>query len=316
MQRKTYLKILLGIVTLILLVKFLTTLFAEPWIRKKILTTLNEKNRDYLIDIDKVHISLIKRGIELESIILSSKQNHKDGRDLKAKIASVKFKGINIAKALFKKDIDINEVTISNSNIKGKILFSREAKPPIVLPLNIRIRRILFNKTDLSIRNISNAQSYLVKEGALKFCNLQVEKHDTLSPGIVKQFDFEAKELNPILEKNAFIYATSGKIDTMNFSFMANNTKATGKMTLLYHGSDIAVKNKKTDDTTAFRERFISSIVNIKVLDSNPLPNEEVREGIIDFERDPERFLFHYCFRSILPGIKSSLVKTKKRENS
>jgi hypothetical protein len=123
----------------------------------------------------------------------------------------------------------------------------------------------------------------------------------------------EANELNPILEKYAFIYATSGKIDAMNFSLTANNTKATGKMTLLYHGLDIAVKNKETDDTTAFRERFISFIANRKVLDSNPVPDEDVREGIIDYERDPERFLFSYCFRSILSGIKSSLVKSPKK---
>ena len=123
----------------------------------------------------------------------------------------------------------------------------------------------------------------------------------------------EANELNPILEKYAFIYATSGKIDAMNFSLTANNTKATGKMTLLYHGLDIAVKNKETDDTTAFRERFISFIANRKVLDSNPVPDEDVREGIIDYERDPERFLFSYCFRSILSGIKFSLVKSPKK---
>jgi hypothetical protein len=129
--------------------------------------------------------------------------------------------------------------------------------------------------------------------------------------------DLEANELNPILEKYAFIYAVSGKIDAMNFSFTANNANATGKMTMLYHGLDIAVKNKRTDDTTAFRERSISLIANIKVLDSNPVPGKDVREGIIDYKRDPERFLFSYCFKSILSGIKSSLVKSpKKRKNS
>jgi hypothetical protein len=123
----------------------------------------------------------------------------------------------------------------------------------------------------------------------------------------------EANELNPILEKNAFIYVTSGTIDTMNFSFTANNAKATGKMTILYHGLDIAIKNKQTDDTTAFRERFISFIANRKVLDSNPIPDEDIREGIIDYERDPEKFLFGYCFKSILSGIRSSLDKSPKK---
>jgi hypothetical protein len=99
----------------------------------------------------------------------------------------------------------------------------------------------------------------------------------------------------------------------MNFSFTANNAKATGKMTILYHELDIAIKNKQTDDTTAFRERFISFITNRKVLDSNPIPDEDIREGIIDYERDPEKFLFSYCFKSILSGIKSSLVKSPKK---
>ncbi len=125
--------------------------------------------------------------------------------------------------------------------------------------------------------------------------------------------DMEANELNPILEKSAYIYATSGKIDKMNFSFSADNTNAAGKMTMLYHGLDITVKNKRTDDTTAFKERFISWIANRRVMDSNPVPGDDVRAGIIYFDRDPERFLFHYCFRSILSGITSSLSKNPEK---
>jgi len=525
---KIFLKILLGVITVALLIKFLTIVFVEPWIGKKIQAALNENNRDYIVEIDKVHVLMISSGLELESITVCSKQEQRAGRDVKGKIASIKFKGINLAKVIFKNDIDISEVTIYNSSIKGKIPFSGEATPPIVSPLNIRIGRIFFDKIDLAIQSTLTAQAYSVKEGVLKVYDLQVEKRDTLSLGIVKQFDFEAEELfsvssdsmysytasdiiysatsktlvvksfsiqpnyadynftsryefqtdcieagfsniyvhdfsaagyfksrslvssyieigkmdvnvfrdnrkkfrhvnksafqdviynypgiihidsiglisgnvtytehvekanepgrisfndihakiykitndtiyktenaslelrgdallmgkgkmtillkgrifdnhntfslngtlsgfeanelNPMLEKNAFIYVTSGKIDAMNFSFTANNTKATGKMIMLYHGLDIAVKNKRTDDTTAFRERLISLIAKRKVLDSNPIPNEDVREGIIDYERDPERFLFNYCFKSILSGIKSSLVKSpKKRKNS
>jgi len=96
----------------------------------------------------------------------------------------------------------------------------------------------------------------------------------------------------------------------MNFSITANNTKSTGKMTMLYHGLDIAVKNKRTNDTTAFKEIFILLIVNSKVLDSNPVPGENVREGIMDYEKDPEEFFLSYCFKSILSGIISSLAES------
>ncbi len=522
-----YLKILLGILTLVLLIKFLTIVFVEPWVGKKIQVALNEKDGDYIIEIDKVHIQLITSGIELESITICSKQEHGGERDLNGEIEFIKFRGINFAKVLLKKDIYISKVNISNSSITGKIPFSREAIQPIVLRLNIRIGRILIDTTDLVMENTLTAQSYSVKEGILKVYDLQVDEQDTLSPCIVKKIDFEAKELvsvssdsmysytargifysatsntlevnsfsiepnyteynftsryefqtdrieagfsnicvhdfyaagyfrsrslissyieigkmdmkvfrdkrkefrhvnkpafqdmiynypgtiqidsigltngiiiytehaeeanepgsislneinakiyqitnntiyktenafivlkanalfmekgkmsillkarvfdihntfslngtlsgleanalNPILEKSAFMYATSGKIDSMNFSFTANNSKAVGKMTLLYHGLDLAVKNKRTDDTTAFKERFISLIANRNVMDSNPIPDEDIREGIINYERDSERFLFNYCFKSILSGIKSSLAKSPQKSNN
>ena len=99
----------------------------------------------------------------------------------------------------------------------------------------------------------------------------------------------------------------------MNFNFTANNDKATGVMTLRYHDLDVAVINKRTEKTSAIKERLSSYMANIKILDSNPLPGEKVRTGIIDYERDPEKFLFNYSFKSILSGIKSSLVLEKKK---
>jgi hypothetical protein len=123
----------------------------------------------------------------------------------------------------------------------------------------------------------------------------------------------EANELNPILEKNAFFYVTSGKIDAMSFSFTADNYRSTGKMIMLYHGLDIAVKNRQTDDTTAFRERFVSFIANGRIPDSNPVQGKEAREGTIDYIRDPERSVFHYCFRSVLSGIISTLSDGNKK---
>jgi len=524
MKRNIFLKILLGIVTLMLLIKLSMSVFIDPCVRKRIETTLNERNSDYIVTIGKVHILMISSGIKLSGIKIRPKKDNSGILYLCGEIASVKLKGIKLAKAIFNKDINIRKITISESSFMGKIPFPTEAITPVVLPLNIRIGIVLFDKINLSVDNTANAASYSIKDGVLKLYEVQVGKQDTLSSDIVKQFDFEAKELvsvssdsmylfkangltyltasntlvitnisiqpnytdydftsryefqtsrieagfsdiyfydfyasdyfrsgslksswieigkmdmnvfrdmrkqfphgnkpaflemvynypgiiqidsigllngnviytehaeeanepgsinfneisvkmykitndtiyktendsselrgdallmgkgkmtillkgrifdsqntfslngtlsamdanelNPILEKNAFIYATSGKIDSMNFSFTANNARATGKMILLYHGLDIAVKNKQTDDTTAFRERFISLIVNRKVSDSNPIANDDVREGIIDYERDPEKFLLDYYVKSILSGIRSSFDKSPKK---
>ena len=526
MKNRKYLKILLGIVATVLLIAFLITLSVKPWIRKKIVATFNEENSDYIVTIDKVSTSMIPSGIELEGITIGTKTDYGGVVDLKGEIGSIKLKGINLIKAIFKKDINIRKLTISESNLIGKISSPRDTVTPIVLPLNMRIGTVIFNKMNLLVENSTNAASYSVTDGILRLYDVHAGKQDTLSADLIKLLDFKAKELlsvssdsmhtfkaggvsysatsnvldvdsfnilpnytdydftsrydfqtnrieagfsnihvndfnmaaflrsgnlisssieigemnmkvfrdkrkkfrhmnkpafqdmiynypgniridlvslkkgnviytvhteeanepgyisfneinaeiynitndsvyktkndsiilngnallmgkgkmtvllkaklfdnrnrfsmdgtlsgmeagelNPILEKSAFIYATSGKINSMNFSFTADNTKAAGRLTVLYQGLDIAVKNKQTDDTTAFRERFISFIANIKVMDSNPLPDKEVRIGIIDFERDPEKFLFHYCFRSILSGITSSLAKNPKGIN-
>jgi hypothetical protein len=69
--------------------------------------------------------------------------------------------------------------------------------------------------------------------------------------------------------------------------------------------------SKQTGDTTAIKEHIKSLIANIIVIESNPMPGKEVRPGIIEYERDPERFLFGYFFRSLLSGIKTSVTKSK-----
>ena len=187
---------------------------------------------------------------------------------------------------------------------------------------------VSFNEFNAKIYKITNDTVYKTEKGYLKMIAearlMGKARMTVLLKG--KLFDkhnafilngtlsgMEAKDLNPMLEKNAFIYATSGKIDKMNFSFTADNSRAFGKMILLYHGLAVALKNKRTDDTTALKERVTSIIANIKVIDSNPVPKEAVREGIIANPRDPERFIFNYCAKSILSGIKSSIVKSPKK---
>jgi len=121
--------------------------------------------------------------------------------------------------------------------------------------------------------------------------------------------EMEAAELNPILENNAFITITSGKINAMDFSFSANNTKATGHLKLLYQGLDFDVVNKQTGETDAIAEQVKSLIANIIVMESNPMPDDGVRLGIIDYERDPEKFLFNYVVKSLTTGLKTSVTK-------
>jgi hypothetical protein len=507
----------------VLLVLLIIPVALEPWAEKKIQDKFNDKVRDYRLDIGKLNISIIKRGVELENITLSSKQEKEGVAVLKGEITSVRIKGVKLLKAIFRQDIEIFEVTVSDSRIAGEFHFPGKAVNAKISPLNITIDRLILDNFSLELKSDSTAQAYLIRDGFIYFQYLKVEKSDTLSPVILKQFDFDAKELktvtsdslytiaalginysavsktlsvsnfaiqpnytdyeftsrhqfesdridaelsqisfhdfsaedfiksgnltgsyievgeiglkafrdkreefrhvnkptlqeliysypgtididsvgilngsityvehaeganepgmirfdelkamiykisndtlyktkegylelkaeallmgkgkanvflkgrifdrentfemhgtlsameamemNPILEKNAFLYVTSGNIETMNFSFAANNTRATGNMQLNYKGLNLTIKNKHTDDTTAFKEQLISMIANMKIMDSNPMPGEELRTGVIYYERDPEKFLFNYFVKSIMSGITSSLVRNPK----
>ncbi|MBU1014713.1 MAG: hypothetical protein KKG99_17090 [Bacteroidetes bacterium] len=524
MNMNSFFKILLGTVIFLLLVILLTTVFVEPWVRKKIQTAFNEKNKNYIVVVDKVHLVLIRPGIELKNITIYSKRMHENLRELKVEIAFMKFSGIDLIKAIFSNNLNIREITISDSRIIGVVRFPEEAELQLVSSFNLRIGSITFNKIDCFLKNASTFEAYSVKEGVLKLWNVEVKKKDTINPGIIKQFDFKAEELkkvsadsmhtytvngiiyssssntlsvnkftlqpnytdydftsryafqkerieasfnhifvhnfsaiaylndknlvssyieigkldmnifrdkrkefkrmnkpafqdmiynypgliqidsiglltgnvsytqhpekankpgsssfneihakiynitndavyktesaflelraealfmgkskmdivlkakifdeqntfsvngtfsemetnelNSVLEHNAFIHVKVGKLDKMNFSFMANNSNATGKMTMLYHGLKIELINKRTDESTAIKEKIMSFIANMKIIDSNPVPGKVVREGLIYYEREPEHFLINYCFKSILSGIKSSLKESPRR---
>jgi hypothetical protein len=189
--------------------------------------------------------------------------------------------------------------------------------------------RITFSNIKASIHKVTNDSVYKMKEAFLwlKAEGMFMDKSQIsvlLKAKIYDQqntftmnghlSDLELKALNPMLENSAFVVVTAGKIDTMDFHFVANNAKASGNMKLLYHGLAVTVINKETGDTTGLKQNVISFLTNRKLIDSNPLPGKEIREGKIDHERDPERFLFNYCFRSIFSGIRTTVMKNPKDE--
>jgi hypothetical protein len=200
--------------------------------------------------------------------------------------------------------------------LSGNIVYTEHAEEAI------EKGSISFNEIDARIYKITNDTIYKTEKAYLRLnanallmgkskVNVLLkarifDSQNTFSVnGILSKM--EASELNPFLEKNAFIHINSGKINALNFSFSANNTKASGKVKLLYQGLDLTVINKHTGDTTAIKEQIKSTIANIIVMKSNPMPGKEVRPGIIEYERDPERFLFNYCFKAIMSGIKQAL---------
>lgn len=514
----------IGIIAACLLLIFLSSLLIEPWAEKKIEAALDRRAGNFLVKIGDIDLSLWRAGLELKRIELTPKQKQPQ-TTMTGEISSVKFTGINIWQALINQDIDVRELKITGGRFSGNPDFSEQKGTPKVSPRNIRIRHIFVEKISVDISSTETAQVYQVKDGNLTMYDFHVEKNDTLSPDVLKEFDFSAgeimvtfpdsfytvattglvysakaksltadrftlqpnysdyeftgrhqyetdrfemtasrislqgfsaaaylrsgdlissyaeidelnmdvfrdkreefrhrdkpafqevirsysgmividsvavlggdiryrehdeaanepgsigfkeigvriynvsndpaesdtkefkltcnallmgrgklrwslesklsdprntfflagglsemeiAELNPMLDKNAYMHINSGVIDEMSFNFSADDSGASGKIKLLYHDLNVSVKNKETDRTTAIWERFKTAVANMKMMSSNPMPGQKVREGQIDYLRDPERFFFNYCFKSILSGIESSVTDKSLRED-
>ncbi|MEO8147443.1 MAG: hypothetical protein ABI723_07390 [Bacteroidia bacterium] len=126
---------------------------------------------------------------------------------------------------------------------------------------------------------------------------------------------FQLKELNGITENSANVSIKNGEIESMTFSFHANDVFAKGKMKLIYHDLKIEVLNKD-HEKTGLLEKVETALAHALIIkENNPSGKEPIREAEIFYSRDPNRFIFNYSIKSLLSGIKSTLglkVNSKK----
>jgi hypothetical protein len=193
-----------------LLTGIIFNLFLGPWLAKKSEAVMNKNNHNIIISIGKVHVSLISSVIEFDSIKIDPRSNNGNELYLKGLIGTVRIKGFNILKFVLNKKINLKSVTISNTNLKGIIPFTKETKSPLIIPGNIAINSLVFDEADLYFSSASNSLSYSIKKGAIKVYDLHLIKNDTLSGEIINQIDFEAKEFRSVTA------------DSMNSSLLRN----------------------------------------------------------------------------------------------
>jgi len=123
--------------------------------------------------------------------------------------------------------------------------------------------------------------------------------------GKITNMPFQA--LNPMLEPNAKVSMKGGKVDSLVFSFHANDKGSKGKLKFCYHDLKMELmdnKNKKD----GFKKAVLTFLVHrVIIKESNPSPKQEVRITDINYTRDPSRFIFNYSWKSVLSGIKPAI---------
>ena len=176
---------------------------------------------------------------------------------------------------------------------------------------------------DLSagISNITNVPEMLLQDSIMRIearanmfggPKLQATFHYNLqdinggysAQGTLEPMSFEL--INQALYPLTGMQIEGGQHQHTQFSFSGNDFRSTGVLTMRYSGLDLNIQPERSE----LRQSIINwAGRNLVYHEDNPQKDEEPREGEMDFERNPTRFVFHYWWNTFLTGVRSTVFR-------
>lgn len=130
--------------------------------------------------------------------------------------------------------------------------------------------------------------------------------------GKVGRMDIDV--MNRILTPTARMFIRKGKCKEISFEVSANKDVAIGDMFFKYNKLKFRIVDKDDIHHVSLGNSLLSFWANRLVKSNNPSFLWK-RKGVIYFERNPNRAIFHYWSRALLSGIVSSVgVKNNRKQ--
>jgi hypothetical protein len=118
----------------------------------------------------------------------------------------------------------------------------------------------------------------------------------------------ELTKLNSSSENLGKIRIKSGFLDFLFFDFTMTEQRSTGKIIGAYHRLIIQPLKKHTEEkNVADFASFMLRHLIIPLNKDKSMP-ERKRTGLVNYQRDPTRFVSHYYLQSLLMGVKKSFT--------
>ena len=122
--------------------------------------------------------------------------------------------------------------------------------------------------------------------------------------GTLEPMSFEL--INQAIYPLAGVRIDGGNHQHTQFYFSGNDFHSTGVLTMRYSGLDLNLQPERSE----LRQSIINwAGRNLVYHEDNPQKDEEPREGEMDFERNPTRFVFHYWWNTFLTGVRSTIFR-------
>ena len=116
----------------------------------------------------------------------------------------------------------------------------------------------------------------------------------------------DPKAAQEMLQYVGFVKINDGMVHSLETKFSLDDTSAEGDVTIIYSDLDIGLVNKSNPDQRGVKETVTDFLTDHFVLESEN-PAEDPRIGKISFEREREKSIFAYWWKSLLSGIKDSI---------
>jgi len=120
------------------------------------------------------------------------------------------------------------------------------------------------------------------------------------------------KIFNKAIYPAAGIKFDGGTLDKMTFKGGANAKYSTGTMTLLYH--NLSMHIVKNDEVS--KNKFLSWSASALLRKNNPDKNNPPKKAVMVFERDIEKGFGNFFWKTILSGLKGSMVVSLNKLNA
>ena len=215
------------------------------------------------------------------------------------------------------------------------------------LPWDVDIRRIRFDSLDVTYQELSptgttpgtitfnelngdffgltnrprngrtsftiKAQGKLMNRGRMQATfTLPVDSTDNDFTVTGRLGPLNAEALNPITEPLTNLYIDNGRINGMNFSIAGNAMQSSVTLELRYDSLNVAWM--KNENGRLQERKFLSAVLDGLVLTHSNPDSQGMRTGSGTTERDQYRSQFNYLWKSLLPGVKSTLMgRDRKR---
>jgi hypothetical protein len=209
--------------------------------------------------------------------------------------------------------LHIDSVTITNSKIQyGELAEGRPVAGTILLDkFSLQSYDLSNQVAEDSIESVMqfNVQAMVMGEGPLNLeltLPLEGDLHDFRCSGSVGAM--QLRPLNDMLEPAINIKFKGGKVNRLTFDFTANDNASKGWMEFLYQDLDVALMKKDEDK----EKGFISTMANTMALSNNPAPGKNLKIVEIGYERDKNKGIINYVWKTIQSGMVHTILPIKK----